>query len=154
MNDNLTTLSGAVEANYATKTYANSASANAKSYVDTQLTGYAETSVTDALDGRIDALEALSGQSHTHENQDVLDGISSSDVTNWDTAYTQRHTHSNKDELDKIATGDVAKWDGAVTKANSAVQSLKVTGVTGVDVTGTTAVTIDMTDLVIDCGEF
>ena len=158
VSSNLTALSASVESNYATKTvaqgYANAASAEAKTYVDTQLTGYAETSVTNALDTRIDALEALSGDSHTHGNKGVLDGIDAADVTLWTKGGNSAHNHTNKAELDKIDSGDVAKWDGAVTKANTAVQSVKVTGVTGVDVTGTTAVMIDMTDLVIDCGEF
>lgn len=143
VSSKLTTLSGSVENNYATKTY-----------VGTQLTGYATTGVTNGLDARIDALEGLSGNSHTHDNKTVLDGIDSADVALWTKGGNSAHNHTNKAELDKIATGDVEKWDGAVTKANSAVQSVKVTGVTGVDVTGTTAVTIDMTDLVIDCGEF
>ena len=158
VNDNLTTLSGSVVNTYATKTnaqgYANAASAQAKTYVDTQLADYATTADTNDLDTRIDALEAVSGQSHTHGNKTVLDGITSGKVANWDTAYTQRHTHSNKTVLDDITSTKTTNWDNAYTKANSAVQSVNVTGVTGVDVTGTTAVTIDMTDLVIDCGEF
>ena len=39
---------------------------------------------------------------HTHSNKSVLDGISSSDVSSWDSAYSQRHTHSNKSYLDDI----------------------------------------------------
>ena len=158
LNTAISNVSGAVKTNYATKTtaqgYANAASAQAKTYVDTQLTGYAKTSVTNALDGRIDALEALSGESHTHGNKGVLDGITSGKVANWDTAYNQRHTHDNKATLDDITSTKTSHWDTAYAKATGAVQSVKVTGVTGVDVTGTTAVTIDMTDLVIDCGEF
>ena len=148
LDERLTEAEGDIEG------YANAASAQAKTYVDTQLGGYATTAVTDGLDNRIDALEAVSGQSHTHSNKTVLDGITSSKVANWDTAYTQRHTHSNKTVLDDITSTKTDQWDNAYTKANSAVQSVNVTGVTGVDVTGTTAVTIDMTDLVIDCGEF
>ena len=158
LNTAISNVSGAVTTNYATKTtaqgYANAASAQAKTYVDTQLTGYAKTSVTNALDSRIDALEAVSGQSHTHGNKGVLDGITSGKVANWDTAYNQRHTHDNKATLDDITSTKTSHWDTAYAKATGAVQSVKVTGVTGVDVTGTTAVTIDMTDLVIDCGEF
>ena len=48
---------------------------------------------------------------HTFANQSVLDGISSTNVTNWNTAYTNSHIHSNKSELDLIASGDVAKWN-------------------------------------------
>ena len=36
----------------------------------------------------------------------TISGISSTDVTNWNTAYTNNHTHSNKTYLDGI-TGNV-----------------------------------------------
>ena len=39
-----------------------------------------------ALAGRIGALEAISGQSHVHDNKAVLDGISSEKVSAWDAA--------------------------------------------------------------------
>ena len=38
------------------------------------------------IDGRIDALEVLSGQSHTHLNKEVLDGITVDKVVAWDAA--------------------------------------------------------------------
>ena len=37
-----------------------------------------------ALSGRLDSLEAISGQSHTHENKAVLDGITQAKVDAWD----------------------------------------------------------------------
>ena len=55
--------------------------------VDTIEADYVKSATTDALDGRIDKLEAISGQSHTH---------------------------ANKTELDKFADGDKAKLDTAV----------------------------------------
>lgn len=39
---------------------------------------------------------------HTHSNKSVIDGITSTLVSNWNTAYTNNHTHSNKAALDKI----------------------------------------------------
>ena len=39
-----------------------------------------------ALAGRIGALEAISGQSHVHDNKAVLDGISAEKVSAWDAA--------------------------------------------------------------------
>jgi len=39
---------------------------------------------------------------HTHSNKSVLDGISSSNISNWNTAYSNSHTHSNKSYLDTI----------------------------------------------------
>lgn len=55
--------------------------------VDTIEATYASTEVTDALDARIDDLEAIS---------------------------VQAHTHANKTELDKFADGDKSKLDSAV----------------------------------------
>ena len=37
-------------------------------------------------DGRLDSLEAISGQSHVHDNKAVLDGISAEKVSTWDAA--------------------------------------------------------------------
>lgn len=39
---------------------------------------------------------------HTHSNKSVLDGISSTNTSNWNTAYNNNHTHSNKSYLDTI----------------------------------------------------
>lgn len=50
---------------------------------------------------------------HTHDNKTVLDGITSTKVTNWDTAYSQTHTHDNKSVLDGIDAGDITNWDTA-----------------------------------------
>lgn len=49
--------------------------------------------------------------SHTHTNKTVLDGITSAKVTNWDSASTNSHTHSNKTVLDGITSTKVTNWD-------------------------------------------
>ena len=41
---------------------------------------------------------------HTHANKSALDGISSTKVSNWDSAYSLRHSHSNKSVLDNITS--------------------------------------------------
>ena len=56
-------------------------------------------------------------RSHTHSNKSALDSITTTKMSNWDTAYTNRHTHSNKTVLDSISSDDVSNWDG---KANAA----------------------------------
>ena len=56
-------------------------------------------------------IKLLKEDSHTHDNKDTLDDISSSDVSHWDTAYSQRHTHSNKTVLDGITSAKVSEWD-------------------------------------------
>lgn len=60
------------------------------------LTGSIE-SLNTALDGRINALEAISGQSHTHDNKTVLDGITSAKVAGWDQA---------KEDIDVFLSGN------------------------------------------------
>lgn len=96
----------------------------------------------EALSDRIDT---LSGSNHTHENKDVLDGITAEKVAAWDAAEANaiadaksysdglnnamdervdalegsNHTHANKAELDKIAEGDKAKWDDAVSRLDN-----------------------------------
>ena len=44
----------------------------------------ARESADSALSGRLDSLEAISGQSHTHENKAVLDSITQAKVDAWD----------------------------------------------------------------------
>ena len=55
---------------------------------------------------------------HTHSNKSVLDGITTTLISNWNTAYTNNHTHSNKSVLDGITSTKVANWDGVVTNWN------------------------------------
>ena len=50
---------------------------------------------------------------HTHGNKNVLDGITSNLISNWNTAYTNSHTHSNKGVLDGITSTKVSHWDSA-----------------------------------------
>ena len=50
---------------------------------------------------------------HTHGNKNVLDGITSNLISNWNTAYTNSHTHSNKGVLDDITSTKVSHWDSA-----------------------------------------
>lgn len=86
-------------------------------------------------------INAASGAQHSHDNKDVIDGITADKVTAWDaaeknakdyadglnTAMNTRvealeaidHEHANKAELDLIATGDKAKWDAASEKAHT-----------------------------------
>lgn len=80
---------------------------NAKNEAITSATTYTDTRETEirkdlnafntALDGRIDALEAISGDSHTHENKTVLDDITSDKVAGWDKA---------KEDIDVFLSGN------------------------------------------------
>ena len=46
--------------------------------------------------------------------------ITSTERTNWNTAYNNNHTHSNKSVLDGITSTKVSNWDGVVTNWNKA----------------------------------
>lgn len=97
INDELNTLQANID------NAKNDAITSATTYTDTReteirkdLTGSIET-LNNALDGRIDALEAISGQSHTHENKTVLDGITGDKVAGWDKA---------KEDIDVFLSGN------------------------------------------------
>ena len=50
-------------------------------------------------------------------NAAVLATITSTQVSNWDDAFTKAHEHTNKTVLDGITTEKVSAWDGAVSAA-------------------------------------
>ena len=84
--------------------------------LETAIGKKADTTAVNAIDTRVQALEAID---HDHSNKSVLDDITAQKVNNWDDAHTKKHTHANIDELNKIADGDKAKWDAyATSKAN------------------------------------
>jgi hypothetical protein len=56
-------------------------------------------------------INAASGAQHTHANKDVIDGITATNIADWNDAVAKEHEHANKAELDLIASGDKAKWD-------------------------------------------
>ena len=64
-------------------------------------------------------LTTLEGSSHTHENKSLLDGISATQVSNWDTAYANQHTHENIDVLTGITSEKVDGWDEAAASAHT-----------------------------------
>lgn len=86
------------------------------------------------------------GKAHSHENADVLAGITADKVADWDaaeenakdyadgldSAMNERvealeaidHDHANKAELDLVATGDVAKWNAAEQNAKDYADGL------------------------------
>lgn len=59
-------------------------------------------------------------QTHTHSNKTVLDAITSDNISNWNTAYTNNHTHSNKSVLDGITSTKVSNWDTVYNDWNKA----------------------------------
>lgn len=89
------------------------------------------------LDNRLDAVESditeLSGQTHTHTNKTVLDGITEDKVNAWDQAATEKHTHDNKELLDSYTQteGDLAD---AVAKKHEHTNKTVLDGITAEDV--------------------
>lgn len=60
---------------------------------------------------------AWSAKQDALDNANVLSTITSTQVTNWDNAFTKAHEHTNKTVLDGITAEKVAAWDGAVSAA-------------------------------------
>ena len=61
---------------------------------------------------------------HSHDNKSVIDGITATLVSNWNTAYTNNHTHSNKSVLDGITAADIAAWNAAEQNAKNYADGL------------------------------
>ena len=70
-----------------------------------------------------------SNSAHTHSNYATTTNfnshsanttlhITSTERTNWNTAYNNNHTHSNKSVIDGITSTKVSNWDGIVTDWN------------------------------------
>ena len=61
---------------------------------------------------------------HSHDNKAVIDGITATLVSNWNTAYTNNHIHSNKSVLDGITAADIAAWNAAEQNAKNYADGL------------------------------
>lgn len=62
---------------------------------------------------------------HIHSNKTVIDGISSTNITNWNTAFDNNHVHSNKTVIDGITSTNITNWNTAFT--NNHTHSNKAT---------------------------
>ncbi len=80
------------------------------------------------------------GKQDALTNADVLTGITSTKVSNWDNAATNSHTHSNKSVLDGISSTDITNWNSKTDNVGT---------VTGVKMNGTTK---NPTNGVVDLG--
>lgn len=61
---------------------------------------------------------------HSHDNKAVIDGITATLVSNWNTAYTNSHTHGNKSVLDGITAADITAWNAAEQNAKNYADGL------------------------------
>lgn len=69
--------------------------------------------------GNDSRLTTAYNNSHTHSNKSVIDGITSTNVSNWNNAYSLAHSHGNKSVLDGISSSDVSSWDSAYSLRHS-----------------------------------
>ena len=72
---------------------------------------------------RLEALEAISGQSHVHDNKELLDTYTQTEADLAD-AVAKKHEHTNKEVLDGILSEKVAAWDAAEQNAKDYADSL------------------------------
>jgi len=105
--------------------------------------------------------EEWSGKQDALTNADVLTGITSQKVTNWDNAATNSHTHSNKDLLDTysqtesdladavskkhnhansaaletITSAKIESWDSAATNKHTHENKSVIDGIAATDIT-------------------
>ena len=109
--------------------------------LDTIESGYTQSATFDAYtaatdnaltsaDTRLDALEEISGASHTHSNKTVLDGVTAEKVAAWDDAADKAHEHSNKAVLDGITAEKVSAWDGVAGSADTRIAALEASAST------------------------
>ena len=79
-------------------------------------------------------VNAASEGNHSHNNKSVLDGIDSTDVSNWDAAHQSKHSHSNKSVLDGIDSTDVSNWDAAHQASHSHANKSVIDSIKAADV--------------------
>lgn len=88
-------------------------------------------------------IATVQAASHTHSNQDTLDSITATLVSNWNAAYTDRHTHSNSTVLANISQSDIDSWNGAATNSHTHSNPLVLDAITNEKVTAWDAAAAD-----------
>jgi len=126
----------------------------------------AQTAAWDAKQNALSNEDVLSGitsqqvtnwdnaatNSHTHDNMSVLSGITSQDVAGWDEAAASAHTHANSGVLDGITSTKVDQWDSAYTISQEALIGIETGKENGASVNANNE--LDFSGLYIDCGEY
>ena len=126
----------------------------------------AQTAAWDAKQNALDNADVLTGitsqqvtnwdnaatNSHTHDNMSVLTGITSQEVANWDEAAASAHTHANSDVLDGITSAKTEQWDSAYTISQNALIGIETGKENGASVNASNK--LDFSGLYIDCGEY
>lgn len=82
----------------------------------------------------VDYITSVANDQHEHTNKSVLDGITATLVTQWNTAYTNNHTHNNKALLDTYTQTETDLAD-AVAKKHEHTNKTVLDGITAAKVT-------------------
>lgn len=86
-----------------------------------QLNKVSEDNLSDELKEKVNA---ASEGNHSHNNKDVIDGITAENITDWNDAVAKEHEHSNKAVLDGITATKVSAWDAAEQNAKDYADGL------------------------------
>lgn len=79
-------------------------------------------------------VEAAVGNVHDFSNVTVLDGITASQVSDWDAAALASHSHSNSTVLNGITASQVSAWDDAASIGHSHSNSAILDGISAADI--------------------
>lgn len=71
---------------------------------------------------------------HTHSNLALLELITVQRMSGWDTAANDAHTHSNKPTLDGISSSDVTNWNAAYTDKHTHSNKPTLDGISSTNV--------------------
>ena len=108
-----------------------------------------------------DTLEALSGASHTHSNKSVLDGITSTKVSNWDTVAAGSWLALSGGTLSGGLTGTTLAMRTATFGDASNAGSISIvrkignktyTATVSIDISGNVTITPTSTGIIIAAG--
>lgn len=75
----------------------------------------------------------------------AISGITSTKVSNWDTAYTNNHTHTNKSVLDGISASDITNWNNKTSNTGTVTKISTASGLTGGDITTSGTIGLEAT---------
>ena len=101
----------------------------------TDLHSHSNKTVLDGITStKVSNWDGAATNSHTHSNKTVLDGITSTKVSNWDGAATNSHTHSNKSALDDVTSTKISHWDSAYSDSHTHSNKSVLDGITSTKV--------------------
>lgn len=88
----------------------------------------------------------------TAHTADTDSHVTTAQTANWDAAYASAHTHANNSVLDGITDTKVSQWDSAYTVSQNALVGIQTGKAQGVTVDSNKE--LDFTGIYVDCGEY